>query len=603
MKLKVLAVAISVLASANVCATKFITAIDYEKLLPKDTNGQPVYDLRLADKVSGPYHCDLKVVDGSFVLDHNNCEQVPYTLDWKKNYSGKVLLNLLEDKSTESIEEHKLWAMAFAQAYVSSMVEMQYGLKKEGGTFNLAKAFATGEDFGHYFSRNLGPNYYVSKGLQESSLGKDIANTKLEDRDDGVLQVEYTRDPEASGSAWGELKGAGKGGFPRIFTRLNPLKVLHSNTGVARNIIGSAVTSSFYNGMVIGINTGSFEWEQSADNQLKSQNNVHKFLQGAKDADALAKMMSFMYNRGAYAAKDQVLKSDESFQHCMNLTSHMESDAKCFTQANDFGARYIRQIPDVNNTLVAAAKKDETSYDAQLTKNDIRNYIELLGRYGFYQQGDINKAKEAAITKFDEISSGDSISYRREFGKILQAMMINLPVAEFGEFDDQLTDDTKISTLTNIDSSQFYLYTTGKHAFNSWLLPNQTQKIDPEGDVIHASLSQPGSGKVECAAAIKAELAGAGGDTPLHLTLKVDNGSCLVQKVEKPPVVKPDVDGDPKKCSSYKAWDESANYTPPAKVVFDKVIYDLKWATSSEQNRPGAPDWMGNMWENKGVCE
>ncbi|WP_261927337.1 hypothetical protein, partial [Vibrio aestuarianus] len=78
--------------------------------------------------------------------------------------------------------------------------------KKEHGTFDLDKPFATGESFGEYFRRNMGPNYYVSKALQESTLGDDLPYMEMgKGDDDGVLQVEYP------GSAWAELQGAAEG--------------------------------------------------------------------------------------------------------------------------------------------------------------------------------------------------------------------------------------------------------------------------------------------------------------------------------------------------------------------------------------------------------
>lgn len=593
MKFKTLALIVSAFFISNSYAVQHINSEQYQKLLPKDENGQVNYDLKLADKIDVQYHCDLKSENGELVLDRNNCEKTPFNIDWKKNYPDTVNLNLYKDPSNKTIEEHKLWAMAFAQAYVSSMVEMQYGLNKKDGTFDLSQPFGTGESFGEYFARNLGPNYYLSKGLQESSLGKDIPELQ----DDGVLQVEYK--VGSDNSAWGGLKGSGEGGFPLVFTKLDPLKVLHSKHGVARNIVGSALTSSYYNGMALGITSGSIKaYDQTTADSL-SINKMNKFLQQAKSKDGLAIVMGFMYNRGAYAAKDQVLKNNEVFDHCASVVDKLASDVTCFNQANDPGSRYMRQIPDVNHTLLAAAADESTSYDVELTRDDISNYLDLIQRYGFYSKEDIAKAKVHVLAKFDQIAAKQVISYRHDFGKILEVMMVNLPVAEFAE--KAPIDMSKKSTLTNVGDMVF-LSVKGVDNYYSWLNPGQTVPVDADSKITQLYLAGGKATDVACAAVVQSELAAVTADKPAHLSLSLSGGQCQIDSNYVKPDDKVQPVKDLKKCSSYSEWKADSDYNPPAKVVLNKTIYNLKWGTVHDQNNPSANDWKGGMWENKGTC-
>ena len=272
-------------------AVKFIDQAQYRQLLASK-NGQPDHSLRLADKVTVNYHCEIfETPDGGFDIDREGCNNPGqfYHINWKAEYPDSVNLSILHHTSNASIVEHKLWAMAFAHASASSRVQMQYALKKgSGGTFDLTRPFATGEMFGDYFSRQMNVNYFVSKGLQESSLGNDLPDVGMSEteEDDGVLQIEYP------GSAWSELQGVVGGGFPTPYAGMNPKEVLSSNNGPAKNILGASISSGFYNGSALAIVSGALPWNQGSDS---SQDSMHLFLQASPDPDALSMLMAFMY--------------------------------------------------------------------------------------------------------------------------------------------------------------------------------------------------------------------------------------------------------------------------------------------------------------------
>ncbi|CAH8224295.1 hypothetical protein [Vibrio aestuarianus] len=479
------------IASALFCTSAIsaesITLEQYQALLPTKS-GNVDYSLKLADQTTVNYHCNIKAQGDKLILDPTTCDQ--REINWKKNYPNKVSLNLLNSDSNRKILEHKLWAMAFAHASMQSMVQIQYGLKKENGTFDLDKPFATGESFGEYFKRNMGPNYYVSKALQESSLGDDLPSAEMGDGDDdGVLQVEYP------GSAWSELQGAAEGGFPAVFAAMDPENTISSNNGPARNILGSAITSAYYNASAVAINTGAFSWQQNETAQNEPGNRIHEFLQGAKDPDALSMLLSFMYNRGPYAAKDQPLKNEATFQHCMNVTQDLENDWTCFTKQNDFGSRYIRQIPDVSKQLSESGK----IYNASLTWNDLRGYIQLLKNYGFYSNQEIQTITRAVRNVFENEQVDNKIKYAKHFGKVLEAVLTSVPVRTFGE--QGAIDATKfipvyVDKSVLSDSMNMVVRSAdGTILVNGWATPNAHTMLPLDASMV--TLSYQGQ---ECSA-------------------------------------------------------------------------------------------------------
>ncbi|MBQ4850293.1 hypothetical protein [Pseudoalteromonas sp. MMG012] len=545
----------------NAFAVKTISNEQYQQLLPQQANAVD-YTISLADKVTVNYHCEIiETPDGGYDIDREGCNKPGqfYSIDWKGEFGTIINLSIKDKPSSATMIEHKLWALAFAHASASSRVQMQYGLRKgASGTFDLTKPFATGERFGDYFDRQMNPNYFVSKGLQESSLGKDLPAGV--DEDDGVLQIEYP------GSAWAELQGVVGGGFPLPYKDLEPQTVLSSHTGPARNILGSSISSGFYNGSALAIVSGSLPWNQGSDS---SQDSMHLFIQQSKDADALSMLMSFMYNRGPYAAKDQVLRTQEIFDHCVGIAEDLEDDWTCFQKQNDFGARYIRQIPDVTNTLTLAAKHSATSYDTDLSWSDVSNYLDVLEAYGFYSAAITAKAKAAAQQSFDTLSSNGVISYRTDFGKVLEQIIVNLPIYELGEG----------GPYDELGKKQFYLYNeysgtslvatsneAGQADVNEFVLAKNRVAVDINGAFTQLKTSD---GVADCTAqantalqALKASTDEAYVSLSAQITFTInDSGACTFESGPHtpPPQVK---DG---------YWDASKLYNDPGNIVIDDI--------------------------------
>ncbi|KAF7764673.1 hypothetical protein PCIT_b0719 [Pseudoalteromonas citrea] len=455
--------------------------------------------------------------------------------------------------------EHKLWAIAFAHASASSRVQMQYGLRKgESGTFDLTKPFATGERFGDYFERQMNPSYFVSKGLQESSLGKDLPAGV--DEDDGVLQIEYP------GSAWAELQGVVGGGFPLPYKDLEPQTVLSSHSGPARNILGSSISSGFYNGSALAIVSGSLPWSQGSDS---SQDSMHLFIQRSNDADALSMLMSFMYNRGPYAAKDQVLRTQAIFDHCVAIEEDLEDDWTCFQKQNDFGARYIRQIPDVTNTLTLAAKHAATSYDSDLSWSDISNYLDVLEAYGFYSPAVTEKAKSAAQLTFNTLSSSGVISYRSDFGKVLEQIIVNLPIYELGEGGPYDELGKKQVYFYNEYSGTSLVVTSneaGQADINEFVLAKNRVAIDINGAFIQLKTSDNVADCTQQANTALQLLKATIDDTYISLSAQItskinESGECTFESGPHTPPL-PVKDG---------YWDSSKLYNDAGNIVIDGI--------------------------------
>ncbi|MFT4926938.1 MAG: hypothetical protein ACI8WB_003038 [Phenylobacterium sp.] len=562
-------------------AVQFINEQQYNQLLPT-SNNQLDYQLKLANKVTVNYHCEIiETADGGFDIDRAGCVNPGqfYHIDWKTEHADTVNLSILGAPSTATMVEHKLWAIAFAHASASSRVQMQYGLKKGPlGTFDLTKNFASGEAFGNYFDRQMNPNYFVSKGLQESSLGNDLPDVQMSEEleDDGVLQIEYP------GSAWAELQGVVGGGFPTPYANMIPQQVLSSNNGPASNILGSSISSGFYNGSALAIVSGSLPWNQGSDS---SQDSMHLFLQASKDPDALSMIMSFMYNRGPYAAKDQVLNTQAIFDHCVQIEEDLEDDWTCFQKQNDFGARYIRQIPDVTNKLTAFAKNPATSYDESLTKSDINNYLDLLQRYGFYPAGVIELAKQAASAEFDKLAQQGVISYRNDFGKVLAKIIVQLPIYELGE-GGPYDESSKKEVYFYNQYSQTSLVVTNSAAGladkNEYVLPQNNITIDLNGSFTQLTTSD---GVASCAGAATASLnafAASKDNTYVSLSSQItfnvgENGQCIFTTGPHEPPAEP--------LEGY--WHSATLYSNPGEVVIDSgdcKQYSNEWYVVAGQS-------------------
>lgn len=522
-------------ACSHVYAGKIISVEEYQALLPHNENNQVSYDINLATNSTVNYHCDIKETEtGSYILDEDTCDQ--RTINFVNDYPKLVNLEIFGNSSAKDtyIVEHKLWAMAFAHAAMNSMVLMQYGLNKDGGTFNLEKTF-TGPDgkrekFGNYFMRNMGPNYYLSKGLQESSLGGDLPQDNImcsidESCDDGVLQVEYP------GSAWAELQGAGSGGFPALFANMDPKAVLSSNNGPARNILGSAATSAYYNASATGINTGSLEWNQNPDGQANPQNRLHEFIQGSQDPDALAIMLSFMYNRGPFAAKDQPLRTKDIFKHCMN-SQELENDWECFKKQEDFGTKYIRQIPDVAKQLNESLFK----YNEALSWSDISAYLTLLTQYGFYTEADKSKIEENVHTVFENLATKESISFQHDFGKIIEAMITSVDIKTFAEKGP--IDPTKLMTIfpaSTLKNNSLFMSASveGANTYNNWLTPGHHQALDLSADIDTFTYSVGGINcSEEANAAFQQATDSFDPNSPTQMNVDIKDGQCIFEVVE-----------------------------------------------------------------------
>lgn len=552
-------------------AAVFINQQDYQNLMPTHADGSLNYQLRLADKVTVNYHCNIvETPDGGFDLDRANCNTPGqfYSIDWQAEYPNNIPLNVLNNPSDKFMIEHKLWAIAFAHASAASRVQMQWGLKKGNpaqggtGTFDLTQPFATGETIGNYFDRQMNPNYFVSKGLQESSLGHDLPDVGMSDTldDDGVLQVEYP------GSAWSELQGDAAGGFPIAFANMNPKEVLSSNNGPARNILGSALTSSFYNESAMAIVSGSLPWDEGS---IEPGEQMHLFLQQAKDPDALSIMMSFMYNRGPYAAKQQPLRSRETFNHCASVAEDLEDDWICFVKRNDFGSRYIRQIPDVSNTLTAAAQNDATTYDTQLTLTNIHNYLDLLAVYRFYPQASIDIAKNAAEATFTTRQQNGSISYRSDFGYVLESIIVSLPIYELGE--GGINDETskKQVYFYNFANETVLLSTNdskNQPDVNEYINPNNPIAIDLNGSIQQLLVTLSGINCGTEADTALRDFAATQNDSyeslsaQIAFTLTSDNQCSFTTGDHQPP---------PLVLEGY--WDPAKVYGTPGEIVIDAL--------------------------------
>lgn len=274
-------------------------------------------------------------------------------------------------------------------------------------------------------------NHYLATAIQESRLGADpatstftfpfaIANAadkityqpgaKL----DGFFQIEGSGNQT---SAFAELIKL----FPSRFGNQD-----HDKTVSDDRFATSAITAAYYN---------MYMWYFL----VGSGYNPSDFIKHAKDRQAFDKVMAMAYNRGLYSSYvSDVFVGKRTA--CLAMTDMADASGTCFPNANDYGSRYVRQVPGFNQGLVLAAngQLNKTSadygetleaygaYDATISWAEISAYIDSVAQ--LYSAADIAKAKKDSQTAFNALAMNGTISFRTQFGPVLDAIVLALPV-------------------------------------------------------------------------------------------------------------------------------------------------------------------------------
>lgn len=289
------------------------------------------------------------------------------------------------------------------------------------------KTWAMAMAHGAHLFRNViktdrvSPNFYFATAAKESFCGCDNGIQAMpsgtqfpftyqsSSLGDGCFQIE-------DNSAYNELKLQ----YPQRFP-----------TGQHANLIGSAnfetasLSKAYYDIFTVKY------WE------------VHKnwnpigFFNNAADPNAAVKLMAVAYNRGLwYTELGTVLNTDRS-----NAIS--STNISPYFINNNYGYDYQNALTNYTNILGNTTSSLDPSlfatnpatgqpynqfnsfYDPQLTWSDIDTYVEKIKV--LYPTINFTTLKSNLQTVYNGINGGNSISFRYQFGQVLDALMLALP--------------------------------------------------------------------------------------------------------------------------------------------------------------------------------
>ncbi len=349
--------------------------------------------------------------------------------------------------SFELPNERAHWAMAMAHA--ASLFKNVTGIDDPFHDANLYAAKSLqeagmGADYANvagYFTYPVTPKYADSDATHQDIKG--IWNTLRSGRTkyDGFFQLEGHMY-----SAFGELMRM----FPNRFykdlyptdeylvvtpaEKTSPIynQVFRPDPG-KNSFVPSAIGAAYYN---------IFAYYTVA----RSANEFGLFVKGAKDPQALTKIISVGYNRGLSQQSLALLPlKPERRDACMQK----ENIDSCFDLKGDgsggFGINYLYQVPYKAKALKAVADSKGPGYPGFYTSNldwqSISTYLDAL--VPLYSVQELKAAEDAAFAKFNGISTNGVIDFASQFGDVLDAILLALPV------------DTPWSQLCNKDGSLY----------------------------------------------------------------------------------------------------------------------------------------------------
>jgi endo-1,4-beta-D-glucanase Y len=255
----------------------------------------------------------------------------------------------------------------------------------------------------------VGANHYLATALKESRLGADPASNTFtypktapnpityqpHAYNDGFMQIE-------EGTAFAEMKIM----YPNRFGQQNYVEIVTGD-----RFATSAITAAYYNLFTHFFLIGS--GYETAD-----------FFSKAKDPQAREKVIAFAYNQGVFSQYLTNLFTTNR-TYCLSVNNIADDVGQCLP--NNVGSYYLRYVPEFSQALIDATSTDSGIYEARIAVNDIDEYLDRIAI--LYSQADMNAARQAAHSIFDQLKADDNtISFRNQFGQILDAIMLKLPV-------------------------------------------------------------------------------------------------------------------------------------------------------------------------------
>jgi hypothetical protein len=274
-------------------------------------------------------------------------------------------------------------------------------------------------------------NHYLATAVQESRLGADrdaMSFTFLYAVASPAYRIAY--EPLSNIDGFFQIEGSGDqtSAFADLI-RLFPIRYgsqRHDTTVSGNRFATAAITASYYN---------LYMWYFLVGSGYRPID----FLKNAKDSQALSKIMALAYNRGLYSNYVSDVFTTKRAK-CLELTDIADKSGACLPNINDYGSLYVRQVPGFNRGLMLAVSNQTNdvadeyghtleaygAFEARLSWSDIDAYINAIAQ--LYSASDIVKARTNAASVFAGSAISGTISFRMQFGLVLDAIMLALPV-------------------------------------------------------------------------------------------------------------------------------------------------------------------------------
>lgn len=225
----------------------------------------------------------------------------------------------------------------------------------------------------------------------------------------------------------------------------------HKDLVSGGNFETSAILKSYYD--IYGVRTIQYVWGT----------NPFDLLDKTKDPYAFDRILADVYNRGLdKQAMIQLFSPDR-------LRPQFEA-SNCWEQVPGYPLEghtgYTRQISKaiavLSNNMSYPTVNDDCKfggfYDTQISWQLMEEYMDKL--FVLYKEQDKTKIKAAVKKKFDAIKGGQPISFRYEFGPVLDAFIIALPKED--PMRTALHNDSDHSGCIGSEAPSSHIETTGQ---------------------------------------------------------------------------------------------------------------------------------------------
>ena len=329
---------------------------------------------------------------------------------------------------------------------------------------------------------NIPANFYFATAFKESFCGCDSTISSMpvgspfpfsfqaSSLGDGCFQIE-------SISAYNEMVNM----YPNRYTAGN-----HPNVIGNGNFELAAIGKAYYDIFTIKYWETHKGWNPTG------------FFNAAVDPNAAIRLMAVAYNRGLwYPSLDSVLNINRTAaMYATSLSPYFNNNAYGYDYQNAL-TQYTRLLNNETSYLTPAqlANNPSTSqpynyfnsfYDPSVSWSDVNTYIDIIAP--LYPTVNFMSLKSSVQATFNNINSGNAISFRYQFGEVLDKIMLLLPAdnpsqkiaQNYGCFTGNVTPSVSVTPSGTINlcsgNTQTLTATPGFSAY-SWSNGATSQSI------------------------------------------------------------------------------------------------------------------------------